>query len=52
MRQSTEMIFKIEYLYECESIFETDSACDPGDLGVLFAEKTDGEKSRDTVPLQ
>jgi hypothetical protein len=39
------------YLREYEFIVETDSACETGDPGVLFAEKTEGRKSRETVPL-
>jgi hypothetical protein len=51
MRHNAESFFVIEYLRKYESIFETASACNPGDPGVLFAEKTEGRKSRDTVPL-
>jgi hypothetical protein len=45
--------FVIKYLCEYESIFESASACSPGDPGVLFAEKNlHGRKSHDTVPLK
>jgi hypothetical protein len=51
MRHSAESIFVIEYLCEEKSILETASICEPGDTEVLFAEKNEGRKSRDTVPL-
>jgi hypothetical protein len=51
MQHSVEAIFAIEYLLKYESIFERASACEPGDPRVLFAEKTEVRKSRDTVPL-
>jgi hypothetical protein len=38
MRHGPESIFEIEYLRKYETIFETASACEPGDPGV-FAEK-------------
>jgi hypothetical protein len=47
MRHIAESIFVIEYLLE--SIFKIASVCDPGDPEVLFAEKTNCQKSR--VPL-
>jgi hypothetical protein len=49
MRHSAKSIFVIEYLRE--STLETASARESGDPRVLFAEKTGGRKSRDTVPL-
>jgi hypothetical protein len=42
--------FVIEYLREYESVFETASACEPGDPGVLPAEKNECLRSHDTVP--
>jgi hypothetical protein len=39
MRHNAESIFVIIYVREYESIFETASACEPGDQGVLYAEK-------------
>jgi hypothetical protein len=42
---------KIEYLRECEFIFETALAHESGGPWVLIDEKTEGRKSRDTVPL-
>jgi hypothetical protein len=51
MRHSAESNLKIEYVREYEFIFKTALAHESGDLGVLFAEKTEGRKSRETVPL-
>jgi hypothetical protein len=41
----------IEYLREFESICKTVLAHESGDPGVQFNEKTEGKKSRETVPL-
>jgi hypothetical protein len=41
----------IEYLREYDFIFETALAHESGDPGVLILKKTEGRKSRDTVPL-
>jgi hypothetical protein len=41
----------IEYLREFESICKTVLAHESGDPGVQFNEKTEGRKSRETVPL-
>jgi hypothetical protein len=49
MQHSAESNLIIEYLLEYEFIFETALAHESGDPGVLFAEKTEGRKSRDTV---
>jgi hypothetical protein len=49
---STESIFIIEYLRKYEFIFETALAHESGGPGVLIDEKTEGRKSRDTVPLK
>jgi hypothetical protein len=46
-----ELHLKIEYLREYKFIFKTALAHESGDPGVLFAEKTEGQKSRETVPL-
>jgi hypothetical protein len=51
MRHSAESNLKIEYLREYEFIFKTALAHESEDPGVLFAEKNDGRKSRETVPL-
>jgi hypothetical protein len=51
LRHSTELNLKIKYLREYEFIFKTALAHESGDPGVLFAEKTEGRKSRETVPL-
>jgi hypothetical protein len=50
MQLGAESTFVI-YLREYEPIFETASAAEPGGPGVLFAEKHEGRKFRDTVPL-
>jgi hypothetical protein len=50
MQHSAESIFIIEYLREYEFIFE--KAHESGGPGVLIDEKTEGRKSRDTVPLK
>jgi hypothetical protein len=42
----------IEYLREFESICKTVLAHKSGDPGVQFNEKTEGRKSRETVPLR
>jgi hypothetical protein len=52
MRHSVESNLKIEYLREYEFIFKTALAHESGDPGVLFAEKTEGRKSRETDPLR
>jgi hypothetical protein len=41
----------VEDLHEFESICKTVLAHESGDPGVQFNEKTEGRKSRDTVPL-
>jgi hypothetical protein len=41
----------IEYLCKFESLCKTVLAHVSGDLGVQFNEKTEGQKSHDTVPL-
>jgi hypothetical protein len=41
----------VEDLREFESICKTVLAHESGDPGIQFNEKTDGKKSRDTVPL-
>jgi hypothetical protein len=51
MPHCAESILKIEYLREYEFIFKTALAHESGDLGVLLAEKNEGRKSRETVPL-
>jgi hypothetical protein len=51
MQHSAESIFIIEYLREYEYIFKTALAHESGGPGVLIDEKTEGQKSRDTVPL-
>jgi hypothetical protein len=51
MRHITESNLIIEYLCEYKFIFKTALAHESGDPGVLFAEKTAGRKSRETVPL-
>jgi hypothetical protein len=52
MRHSTESKLIIEYLREYEFIIETILAYESGDQGVLFVEKPEGRKSRETVPLK
>jgi hypothetical protein len=44
-------IFVIKYLREYESILETASAFEAGNMGVLFAEKK-GSKSFETLSLK
>jgi hypothetical protein len=51
MHHCAESTFKVDYLREYESIFETALAHESVDPGVLFDEKTRGRKSRATVPL-
>jgi hypothetical protein len=51
MRHRAESNLKIEYLRESEFIFNTALAHESGDPGELFAEKTEGRKSRESVPL-
>jgi hypothetical protein len=46
------VIFKVDYLREYESIFETTLAHESVDPGALFDEKNKGRKSRATVPLK
>jgi hypothetical protein len=50
MRHSAESNLIIKYLYEYEFILETALAHESGDPEVLFAEKTKGRKSHETVP--
>jgi hypothetical protein len=55
MRNSAESIFPsnlIENLGEFKSICKTVLAHVSGDTGVQFNEKTEGGKSRETVPLR
>jgi hypothetical protein len=42
----------IEYLREFESVCKTVLAHESGDPGVQLTKKTEGRKSRDTVPLK
>jgi hypothetical protein len=51
MWRSTELIFIIKYLYKYEFIFETALAFESGGPEVLIDEKTQGQKSRETIPL-
>jgi hypothetical protein len=51
MPHSTELNFIIKYLREYKFTFETALAHETGGPGVLFAEKTNGRKSCDTVSL-
>jgi hypothetical protein len=51
MRHSAESIFDNRICREYEFIFETALAHESGDPGVLFAEETEGRKSRDTAHL-
>jgi hypothetical protein len=53
MRHGSESNLKIEYLREYEFIFKTALAHESGDPAVLFClpKKTEGQKSRETVPL-
>jgi hypothetical protein len=51
MHHCAESIFKVDYLREYESVFETALAHESVDPGVLFDEKIRGRKSRETVPL-
>jgi hypothetical protein len=50
MRHSAESNL-VEYLREFESIGKTVLAHESGDPGLQFNEKTEGRKSRETVPL-
>jgi hypothetical protein len=52
MHHCAESIFKIDYLREYESIFETVLAHESVDPGVLYDEKTSGRKSLETVSLR
>jgi hypothetical protein len=51
MRHCAESNLIIEYLRKYKFIFKTALAHELGDPGVLFAEKTEGQKSCETVPL-
>jgi hypothetical protein len=51
MRHSADSNLKIKYLRDYEFIFKTALAHESGNPGVLFAKKTEGQKSRETVPL-
>jgi hypothetical protein len=54
MWHSAESIFSsnlVEDLRKCESICKTVLAHESGDPGVQLTKKTEGRKSRDTVPL-
>jgi hypothetical protein len=48
MRHSPECNLKIEYIFKYKFVFKMALA---HESGVLFAEKTEGQKSRETVPL-
>jgi hypothetical protein len=48
MRHSAESIFVVEYLREYESICKT---VNQGTQGYSLTKKTEGRKSRDTLPL-
>jgi hypothetical protein len=52
MRHSAELNSKIEYLGEYEFIFKTALAHESGDPGYCLPKKTEGRKSRETVPLK
>jgi hypothetical protein len=52
MRRNAESIFVVEQLHEFKFICKTVLAHESGDPGVQFNEKTEGQKSRDTVPLK
>jgi hypothetical protein len=51
VEHSAESIFIIEYLCKYEFIFETAVAHEVVGPGVLIDEKTEGRKSRASVPL-
>jgi hypothetical protein len=51
MHHCAESIFKVDFLREYESIFETALAHESVGPGVLIDEKTRCRKSRATVPL-
>jgi hypothetical protein len=51
MRQIRESIFVIEYLCEMKSVLNMALGFESGDLGVLFAEKPEVQKSCETVSL-
>jgi hypothetical protein len=51
MWHSTESNLIIEYLREYEFIFLSALVHESGDPGVLFAKKTEGQKSSETVPF-
>jgi hypothetical protein len=51
MWHSAESNLTIEYIRKYEFIFETASTHELGDTWVLFSEKIEGRKSRETVPL-
>jgi hypothetical protein len=42
----------LDFLGENEAICKTALGCESGPYGGLFDEKTEGRKSRDTVPLR
>jgi hypothetical protein len=52
MHHCAETIFKVDYLREYESAFETALANESLVPGVLFDEKTRSRKYRETVPLK
>jgi hypothetical protein len=52
MRHSAESIFVVKYLREFDSICKTCFAHESEGPGVQFNEKTEGRKSRETVPLR
>jgi hypothetical protein len=51
LRHGAESNLIIEYLRKYKFIFKTALALESGDPGVLFAKKTEGRKSRETVHL-
>jgi hypothetical protein len=52
MQHSTQSIFIIKYLCEYKFIFETALAMNQGAQGYWLMKKTEGQKSRDSVPLK
>jgi hypothetical protein len=51
MRHSAESIFAVKYLCEFESICKTVLALESGTQGYSLTKRTEGRKSRETVPL-
>jgi hypothetical protein len=52
MRHFTKSIFSIKLLRQFESVFKTALAHLSGDPGVPLKEKSEGQKSGETVPLK